>query len=174
MCFMCRCFDDTDRIHLMLLLLLRTIRILARETKELRNKRISLVKVLWHKHGVEEATWEPEYVMREQYPHLFTAPEDEKKGKRDQNGVNGPYHEIHTAWAQDYTAVPPVLLEHDRLLIHTTVPHSTGLNTAWPRLTRACAMAVSLSQERAISFGFGYLGAKKPISKAYINPLSIT
>ncbi|KAA3480704.1 receptor-like protein kinase [Gossypium australe] len=47
------------------------IRILARETKEFRNKRISLVKVLWHKHGVEEATWEPENVMGEQYPHLF-------------------------------------------------------------------------------------------------------
>ncbi|KAA3473973.1 ty3-gypsy retrotransposon protein [Gossypium australe] len=48
------------------------IRILARETKDLRNKRISLVKVLWRKHEVEEATWEPEYVMKEQYPHLFT------------------------------------------------------------------------------------------------------
>ncbi|KAA3484012.1 DNA/RNA polymerases superfamily protein [Gossypium australe] len=41
------------------------IRILARETKELRNKKISLVKVLWHKHGVEEATWEPENIMKE-------------------------------------------------------------------------------------------------------------
>ncbi|KAA3487528.1 DNA/RNA polymerases superfamily protein [Gossypium australe] len=36
------------------------IRIMARETKELRNKRISFVKVLWHKHEVEEDTWEPE------------------------------------------------------------------------------------------------------------------
>ncbi|KAA3477389.1 DNA/RNA polymerase superfamily protein [Gossypium australe] len=32
------------------------IRILAREIKELRNKRITLLKVLWHWHGVEEAT----------------------------------------------------------------------------------------------------------------------
>ncbi|KAA3487038.1 DNA/RNA polymerases superfamily protein [Gossypium australe] len=32
------------------------IRILAREIKELRNKRIPLVKVLRHKHGIEEAT----------------------------------------------------------------------------------------------------------------------
>ncbi|KAA3461521.1 Retrotransposon gag protein [Gossypium australe] len=54
------------------------------------------------------------------------APNDEKNGKQAQNGVIGPYHEIHTAWAQD----------------HTTVPHSTGLNTAWPQLTRACAMGV--------------------------------
>ncbi|KAA3470147.1 reverse transcriptase [Gossypium australe] len=43
------------------------IRILAREIKELRNKKISLVKVLWYKHGVEEAMWEPEDVMAEQY-----------------------------------------------------------------------------------------------------------
>ncbi|KAA3470039.1 DNA/RNA polymerase superfamily protein [Gossypium australe] len=49
------------------------IRILARETKELRNKKISLVKVLWHKHGVEEATWDPENIMREQYQQLFTS-----------------------------------------------------------------------------------------------------
>ncbi|KAA3470474.1 DNA/RNA polymerases superfamily protein [Gossypium australe] len=48
------------------------IQILARETKELRNKKISLVKVLWHKHGVEEAMWEPEDVMKEQYLNLFT------------------------------------------------------------------------------------------------------
>ncbi|KAA3473438.1 DNA/RNA polymerases superfamily protein [Gossypium australe] len=40
------------------------IRILAREIKELRNKRIALVKDLWHKHGMEEATWELEEAMR--------------------------------------------------------------------------------------------------------------
>ncbi|KAK5842878.1 hypothetical protein PVK06_005294 [Gossypium arboreum] len=48
------------------------IRILAREVKELRNKRVPLVKVLWLKHGVEEATWETENAMKERYPNLFT------------------------------------------------------------------------------------------------------
>ena len=48
------------------------ISILAREIKELRNKKIPLVKVLWHKHGVEEATWESEDAMKERYPNLFT------------------------------------------------------------------------------------------------------
>ncbi|KAK5794127.1 hypothetical protein PVK06_035332 [Gossypium arboreum] len=48
------------------------IRILAREVKELRNKKIPLVKVLWHKHGVEEATWELEDSMKDRYPNLFT------------------------------------------------------------------------------------------------------
>ncbi|KAK5845757.1 hypothetical protein PVK06_001973 [Gossypium arboreum] len=48
------------------------IRILAREVKELRNKKVSLVKVLWLKHGIEEATWEPENSMKERYPNLFT------------------------------------------------------------------------------------------------------
>ncbi|KAA3473697.1 DNA/RNA polymerases superfamily protein [Gossypium australe] len=47
------------------------ILILAREMKELRNKRIPLVKVLWNRHGVEEATWEPEDSMKQQYPILF-------------------------------------------------------------------------------------------------------
>ncbi|KAA3473874.1 Gag-Pol polyprotein [Gossypium australe] len=44
---------------------------LSREVKELRNKRISLVKVLWHRHGMEEATWEPKDLMEQQYPNLF-------------------------------------------------------------------------------------------------------
>ncbi|XP_016689176.2 uncharacterized protein [Gossypium hirsutum] len=48
------------------------VEILAREMKELRNKRVSLVKVLWHSHSVEEATWEPEETMRSEYPHLFS------------------------------------------------------------------------------------------------------
>ncbi len=48
------------------------VQILAREVKELRNKRVPLVKVLWRSHSVEEATWEPEETMRAQYPHLFS------------------------------------------------------------------------------------------------------
>ena len=47
------------------------IEILAREVKELRNKRILLVKVLWRNHKTKEATWESEEVMRHQYPQLF-------------------------------------------------------------------------------------------------------
>ena len=48
------------------------IRILTREVKELRNKRVPLVKVLWLKHGMEEATWEPENSMKERYTNLLT------------------------------------------------------------------------------------------------------
>ncbi|KAK5777712.1 hypothetical protein PVK06_045679 [Gossypium arboreum] len=40
------------------------IEILAREIKELRNKRVPLVKVLWKSHKMEEATWEPKETMR--------------------------------------------------------------------------------------------------------------
>ncbi|KAA0046145.1 pol protein [Cucumis melo var. makuwa] len=46
------------------------VEILAREVKMLRNRGISLVKVLWQNHGVEEATWEREDDMRVQYPEL--------------------------------------------------------------------------------------------------------
>ena len=42
--------------------------ILAREVKQLRNKQVPLVKVLWYHHKIEEATWELELTMREQYP----------------------------------------------------------------------------------------------------------
>ncbi len=48
------------------------VRILAREVKKLRNKRISLVKVLWRHHNTEEATWESKETMRQQFPQLFT------------------------------------------------------------------------------------------------------
>ena len=45
---------------------------MAREVKQLRNKDVALVKVLWNRHGVEEATWELEEAMRSQYPNLFS------------------------------------------------------------------------------------------------------
>ena len=46
--------------------------ILDREIRQLRNKQVPLVKVLWEHHGMEEATWEPESTMRLQYPQLFS------------------------------------------------------------------------------------------------------
>ncbi|TYK24122.1 pol protein [Cucumis melo var. makuwa] len=49
----------------------KPVEILAREVKMLRNRAISLVKVLWRNHGVEEATWEREEDMGVQYPELF-------------------------------------------------------------------------------------------------------
>ncbi|KAA3487260.1 DNA/RNA polymerases superfamily protein [Gossypium australe] len=48
------------------------IKILAREVKELRNKKVPLVKVLWKHHGVEESMWETEEWMKSQYPNLFS------------------------------------------------------------------------------------------------------
>ena len=47
------------------------VEILAREVKELRNKKIPLVKVLWRNHKTEEANWESEETMRQQYLQLF-------------------------------------------------------------------------------------------------------
>ena len=45
--------------------------ILARGVKQLRNKQLPLVKVLWKHHGREEASWEPEVTMRAQYLQIF-------------------------------------------------------------------------------------------------------
>ncbi|PRQ42384.1 putative nucleotidyltransferase, Ribonuclease H [Rosa chinensis] len=47
------------------------VQILDRREQVLRSKVIPLVKVLWRNHLIEEATWEPEDQMRQQYPHLF-------------------------------------------------------------------------------------------------------
>ena len=47
------------------------VQILACEVKELWNKKIPLVKVLWRNHKTEEATWESEETMQQQYLQLF-------------------------------------------------------------------------------------------------------
>ncbi|XP_031257583.1 uncharacterized protein LOC116115589 [Pistacia vera] len=49
----------------------RPVQILDRRIKELRNKKVPLVKILWRNHNVEEATWEVEQDMKERYPDLF-------------------------------------------------------------------------------------------------------
>jgi hypothetical protein len=47
------------------------VRIVDNKEHVLRTKTIPIVKVLWHNHGVEEASWEVEHDMRSRYPHLF-------------------------------------------------------------------------------------------------------
>ena len=47
------------------------VEIVGHKTKQLRNREIPLVKVLWRHHSKEEATWETEENMRRRYPHLF-------------------------------------------------------------------------------------------------------
>ncbi|KAL6185691.1 hypothetical protein ACLB2K_041819 [Fragaria x ananassa] len=47
------------------------VQILDREEQMLRNKTIPLVKVFWRSYQVEEATWESEEQMRQQYHFLF-------------------------------------------------------------------------------------------------------
>ena len=44
-----------------------------RKVKELKNKRIPLVKVLWKNHDVEEAAWELEENMQKKYSALFAS-----------------------------------------------------------------------------------------------------
>ena len=39
--------------------------------KELRNKTILMVKVLWRSDSIEETTWETEAFMRKYHPYLF-------------------------------------------------------------------------------------------------------
>ncbi|XP_058002281.1 uncharacterized protein LOC131179451 [Hevea brasiliensis] len=49
----------------------KSIAILERGVKQLRNKQIPLVKVLWRNHSGEEATWECEEDVRRQYRQLL-------------------------------------------------------------------------------------------------------
>ncbi|VFQ76175.1 unnamed protein product [Cuscuta campestris] len=65
------------------------VQILAREVKELRNKKVPLVKVLWRNHAVEEATWETEESMRVHYPHLFFDSDSDSIGAVRAVGLTG-------------------------------------------------------------------------------------
>ena len=47
------------------------VAIVDRQVRQLRTKKIPMVKVLWSNHTVEDCTWETEAVMRESYPYLF-------------------------------------------------------------------------------------------------------
>ncbi|KAA3486484.1 reverse transcriptase [Gossypium australe] len=80
MFFMCPCYDDPSHVISLTEVEIqpdmtygeKPIKILACEMKELRNKKVALVKVLWQRHSIEEATWELKDTMRKQYPNLFT------------------------------------------------------------------------------------------------------
>ncbi|KAI3461563.1 hypothetical protein Pfo_018226 [Paulownia fortunei] len=49
----------------------KPVQILDQKEKELRTKKIRLVKVLWRNHSIEEGTWEREEEMQSKYPELF-------------------------------------------------------------------------------------------------------
>jgi hypothetical protein len=49
----------------------RPIRILDTLTRVTRNQAITMCKVQWSNHAEDEATWEREEEMKEEYPHLF-------------------------------------------------------------------------------------------------------
>ena len=47
------------------------MQILDRKKQVLCTRNISLVKVLWRNHAVQEVTWEKEEDMKKKYPYLF-------------------------------------------------------------------------------------------------------
>ncbi|PKA64319.1 hypothetical protein AXF42_Ash009540 [Apostasia shenzhenica] len=49
----------------------KPMRILAKDVRRLRNKEISMIKVLWNNQVEREATWEVEADMMNSYPELF-------------------------------------------------------------------------------------------------------
>ena len=51
----------------------QSVGIIDQKLKELRNKVIPMVKVLWKSDIVEEMTWETEASMKNRYSYLFNA-----------------------------------------------------------------------------------------------------
>ena len=56
------------------------VEILERQVRRLRNKEVTLVKVLWRSQSVEGATWEAEATMKAKYPHLFPSDSTPARG----------------------------------------------------------------------------------------------
>ena len=82
MCFMFRyCEKQTrsctnfatnfDGIREDLTMEVQPMQIMDRSIKELRNKKVSLGKVLWRNSQIKEETWERESEMKKKYPGLF-------------------------------------------------------------------------------------------------------
>jgi len=78
MCFMFRyCGKQTrsctnfDGIREDLTMEVQPMQIMDRSIKELRNKKVSLGKVLWRNSQIKEETWERESKMKKKYPGLF-------------------------------------------------------------------------------------------------------
>ncbi|XP_027166317.1 uncharacterized protein LOC113766311 [Coffea eugenioides] len=51
----------------------KPVKLLDWKVKELRNKQIPIVKILWRNHGVEEVTWKIEEEVQRKYPELFSS-----------------------------------------------------------------------------------------------------
>jgi hypothetical protein len=47
------------------------VKILDTVVKKTRTSEVRVCRVQWSRHGVEEATWEREDVLRKEFPHLF-------------------------------------------------------------------------------------------------------
>ena len=63
--------DDPIQIDPKLTYEEKPVEIIDRQVRKLRSKEIPLVKVIWERHRIQEATWELERDMREQHPKLF-------------------------------------------------------------------------------------------------------
>ncbi|KAA0043430.1 hypothetical protein E6C27_scaffold1639G00400 [Cucumis melo var. makuwa] len=64
------------------------VQILDRKEQVLRNKTITLIKVLWRHHGVEETTWEPEDKMKKRYPILFNVEAESEEEEEEERAEN--------------------------------------------------------------------------------------
>jgi hypothetical protein len=49
----------------------KPVKIIEKSVKELRSKKIPMVKILWEHHGARDATWETEEWVRRKYPELL-------------------------------------------------------------------------------------------------------
>ncbi|XP_047257586.1 uncharacterized protein LOC124889655 [Capsicum annuum] len=56
------------------------VEILDHQVRKLRNKKFSLVKVLWRNKSIEGATWEAKDDIKTKYPYLFSTNPDQHEG----------------------------------------------------------------------------------------------
>ena len=52
----------------------KLVKIVDHRIKQLRNREIPMVKVVWKNHGIEKATWETAEKIKRNYPQLFDNP----------------------------------------------------------------------------------------------------
>lgn len=66
---------------------MKLVIVLDRGERELRTKKIPIIKVLWRSSQMKEKTWEWESEMRRKYPELFSNTGQNKKNLNFENEI---------------------------------------------------------------------------------------
>ncbi|KAL6579116.1 hypothetical protein OROMI_009332 [Orobanche minor] len=113
------------------------IAILERKIRKLRNKDVSLIKVQWSRHGMNEANWEREEEIRSKYPtFMFQVIISRTYGPRIVESSISSYPSSSSAFIQGQHSPPRIRASSSREALQTIVPHPLAHHFTNPEVHR--------------------------------------